>query len=200
MKEEGPSGGLACTLRGKWTTGSAWALGAYVAAILVTLPVLPLLWIPLRDQFGAVAERSLTVFLVLLGLAIGVGFLRRSLSWKASPLLLAAAGIYGWFLWILENPVEKVHFAEYGFLSYFSFRYFQARGHASNENEGEKHLGSKDRRALRIRALALVFSVGLLDEFIQYLLPNRFGDLRDVGFNWLAGLLGLVVSEKWDGL
>ena len=197
MKEERPSSELTYTLRGKWTTGSAWILGAYVAAILVTLPVLPLLWIPLRDQFGATAERSLTAFLVLLGLAIGLGFLRRSLSWKASPLLLASAGIYGWFLWILENPVEKVHFAEYGFLSHFSLRYFQARGHAFNE--GEKHPGSKDRRALRIRALTLVFSVGLLDELIQYLLPNRFGDPRDVGFNWLAGLLGLVVSEKWDG-
>ena len=192
-------GGTTYPRMGKRTAGAAWALGAYVGAILTTLPVLPLLWVPIRDRFGSTAERSLTALLVLLGLTIGLGLIRRPLSSRASLLLLGVAIVYGWFLWALENPVEKVHLAEYGFLSHLSLRYLGARGARSTGlGLGRPH-GREDRWGLRARALALVFSVGLLDEFIQYFLPNRYGDLRDVGLNWLAGLLALVVSEVWDG-
>jgi VanZ family protein len=37
----------------------------------------------------------------------------------------------------------------------------------------------------------LVFIIGLVDEFIQWLLPNRVGDLRDVAMNTIGGLLGI---------
>ena len=47
---------------------------------------------------------------------------------------------------------------------------------------------------MRTATVGLAASVGLLDEAIQYLLPNRFGDIRDVGFNLLAGVMGLVIT------
>jgi len=39
----------------------------------------------------------------------------------------------------------------------------------------------------------LAAATGYVDEAIQYFLPNRVYDLRDVGFNALAGFGGIVV-------
>ena len=47
----------------------------------------------------------------------------------------------------------------------------------------------------RAATLGLAGAVGLLDEGIQFFLPNRYEDLRDVGFNLLAAGMGLVVTE-----
>ena len=47
--------------------------------------------------------------------------------------------------------------------------------------------------------------LGLLDEGIQAILPNRFFDLRDVRFNALAGLMAIPASlalaraRRWRG-
>ena len=42
--------------------------------------------------------------------------------------------------------------------------------------------------------LGFVCAVGAVDELIQWGLPNRVGDWRDVGFNSAAGLLGTLVG------
>ncbi len=44
---------------------------------------------------------------------------------------------------------------------------------------------------LTVVATALL---GLLDEGIQVLIPNRVFDIRDVGFNALAGLIAVAAS------
>lgn len=43
------------------------------------------------------------------------------------------------------------------------------------------------------------FFVGLLDEMIQYILPNRIYDFRDVIINWASSFLatGLVFGVTW---
>ena len=38
-------------------------------------------------------------------------------------------------------------------------------------------------------------SVGLVDEIIQWFLPNRYGDMRDVVMNSLGGISGLWLGQ-----
>ena len=41
----------------------------------------------------------------------------------------------------------------------------------------------------------LIVSVGLVDEIIQWFLPNRYGDIRDVVMNSLGGVSGLWLGQ-----
>ena len=41
----------------------------------------------------------------------------------------------------------------------------------------------------------LIVSVGLVDEIIQWYLPNRYGDIRDVMMNSLGGISGLWLGQ-----
>ncbi|MFQ5691502.1 MAG: VanZ family protein [Nitrospinota bacterium] len=160
-----------------------------MALILATLPLMPPLWASIRVGFGPPAIISLSALVALGGLWV----LLRALAVREnrSPLrALTLAGcllIFGYFLWLLENPVEEVHFLEYGLLGYLGFFCLRTTW------------GGLGIWGLRAGTLGLTAAVGLLDEGIQYWLPNRFWDIRDVGFNVLAGLLGLVVTELLQG-
>ncbi|MBI2880416.1 MAG: VanZ family protein [Candidatus Tectomicrobia bacterium] len=146
---------------------------------------MPVLWVPIRDGIGRPAPLILSTLTVLGGAWVlwKVLAVRENRTPLRGLALGGCALIFGFFIWKLENPVEEVHFFEYGFLSYLAFHTLRS----TRETQG-----IWTRRAW---TLALNFAVGLADEGIQSLLPNRFGDIRDVGFNLLAGLLGLVVTE-----
>jgi len=48
-----------------------------------------------------------------------------------------------------------------------------------------------------IISVFIIFLAGAVDEIIQYFLPNRVGDIRDVFFNFVGGLLGLWVGYAY---
>lgn len=80
--------------------------------------------------------------------------------------------------YLIVAPEERIHFIEYGMLSLFFFRAFSF-------DIRKKWLNY----ALTLSAVSLV---GYLDEVVQYILPNRVYDIRDVGLNSLAGFLMLI--------
>lgn len=82
-------------------------------------------------------------------------------------------------LWLfhLERPEERLHFVEYGILGILAFKAF---------GKGFKKV---------MIAILFVLLIGTLDEIIQFILPNRVGDIRDVIFNAIGGSLGV-----WMGL
>jgi glycopeptide antibiotics resistance protein len=89
--------------------------------------------------------------------------------------ILGVAAIYVYFtLRLWKNPEESVHFLEYGLLSYFAYSALTC------------HV--KDITVFFSASLLVLF-VGTLDEIIQWLVPGRFWDIRDVGFNFLGGVL-----------
>ncbi|MEK7197011.1 MAG: VanZ family protein [Thermodesulfovibrionales bacterium] len=92
-----------------------------------------------------------------------------------TPLIAALIFIYQ-----MERPEERVHFLEYGILGFLV---------STATGTGSRHL---------IRALLLIVLIGSVDEFIQLLLPNRVGDLRDVLMNATGGVLGLWVEKFWS--
>jgi VanZ family protein len=76
-----------------------------------------------------------------------------------------------------------VHFLQYGVLAgvlYLALRVRAAR------------LGSPRRWSAATIAALLTALVGWGDEGIQALVPSRVYDLRDVGFNALAGILAVL--------
>ncbi len=94
-------------------------------------------------------------------------------------LLFLTAVMYGaFFLW-LEIPEERVHLVEYGFLAFLIFRAVVPDG--------------GNARAYTI-AFVLTALFGWGDEGIQYLLPNRYYQFKDVLLNALSGGMGLWMT------
>lgn len=93
-------------------------------------------------------------------------------------LLVGGAAVYALVVWPMESPEEKLHFIEYGAVAVL---WFLAWPRAWST-------------PVRFVCSALsTLACGWLDEGIQALLPTRHYDLRDVGFNALAGLIALTL-------
>jgi VanZ family protein len=80
----------------------------------------------------------------------------------------------------LEVPEERIHFLEYGVLALLA-------RHALATHHGPvgQYAG----------AWIFATAAGWVDELIQYVLPSRVYDLRDVVINSLAALLALAADE-----
>lgn len=76
------------------------------------------------------------------------------------------------------TPAEKVHFLEYGLLGLLLCKALSY------------HIQNK---LAYLVALLGVYLVGSMDEGIQWALPNRVGDYRDIWLNLLAGGLAIVL-------
>ena len=76
------------------------------------------------------------------------------------------------------DVVERFHLVEYGALTWLYYRAWHARG---------------DVTSLVFPALA-TFMVGIFDEGLQWLVPARVGELRDVLLNGVSIACGLVFS------
>ncbi|MDY6933632.1 MAG: VanZ family protein [Spirochaetota bacterium] len=74
--------------------------------------------------------------------------------------------------------VEKLHFVEYGILSYLIY------------NSLTEQLSS---RLIYPVSFIILTIIGWVDEIIQYYLPDRFYDIRDVCLNSLSGCLILIL-------
>ncbi len=80
----------------------------------------------------------------------------------------------------LERPEERIHFIQYGILGFIVYKGF----------ESVKTLKP-------VLVGGFIVMVGTVDEIIQWFLPNRVGDLRDVLFNSVGGLLGTWFAKVY---
>jgi VanZ family protein len=98
--------------------------------------------------------------------------------------LLLCGFLYSYFTLILKkHPEEAVHFLEYGLLSYLLFNALSKRIHD---------------KTIYITSVLCVFFIGTLDEFIQWMIPERFWGFRDIGINTLAG--AILMLGVWKGI
>lgn len=98
--------------------------------------------------------------------------------------LTIITGLYVYFtLKLWKVPVEAIHFLEYGLLGFFLFRAFR--------------LTTKD-KSIYLSAFLFGSLVGILDEIIQWMVPLRYWDIRDVGLNALS--TALFQAALWRGI
>lgn len=91
--------------------------------------------------------------------------------------LFAAVCVYTVLIAKVRLAEEKIHFIEYGLLGFLVYRALVV------DIKGWQ---------VYLLSLLLVFTLGWIDEGIQYLLPNRVYDIRDVVMNGVGGAIGLV--------
>ncbi len=151
-------------------------------SLLLSAWLITLLCIPLFSFFG----RTLQLYLLsqvsgetlgkymgflLAGFIVGYGItlLRSGLHPHVWHLLWIVVLLF--FLFRNIPYVEKVHVVIFGLLGFLSQKLFTAKA-----------------------SFIICASLSLLDEVFQYFLPNRVGDIRDVGINLFSAILGLFLA------
>ena len=166
-----------------------WVSYSYVIGwtlfIYVTIPLVRAFQKFIYGTVGKSAFGYFVLVVVAAGLVWSVFYLKRKRVGIKNYLWLAGVtGLYTYFtikLW--DIPEEAVHFVEYGVLSYFVYK---ALFH-------------------HVRDVTIYFSVafiilflGTIDEIIQWIVPDRFWDFKDVWLNFLSG--ALFQLGVWKGI
>ena len=170
---------------GAMTYWRRWAaFGLWAVVVFAAVPYANDIQGWISDQLGQQALRLfLTALLLGLTVTFAVRLVRRRdrndvrrLVWLSGLALLAFA-----LMWRLEVDAEPAHLALYGILGWLAFRALACHYRDSG---------------IYLAAAALTIIVGNLDEIFQWLLPQRFWDLGDVGLNASAAIMAQLVIWK----
>jgi len=153
-------------------------LFVYIFLIYVSLPVAPGLWRRFTSYTGNFADYFAAITLAAFGLFVIFYLASNRKGIRSFIWLVILASAYAIGLSRLKLPIERIHFIEYSLLSILLFRVLRHN--------------IRDKSIYIWTALA-VFCLGLLDEGIQHVLPNRVYNTRDVIVNGVAGILGLLL-------
>jgi arylsulfatase A-like enzyme len=151
----------------------------YTGMIFATLSHLPLVWRTLWSLTKGRIDYTGTGVTVLAGVGF-LGFLFARCR-RILPFLICfpVLGLYAYLLMELgRSPAERFHLAEYGVLSLLLFRAIRI----DMPNTEAYLLG-----------WGLAAALGCVDEGVQYLLPNRVFEWKDMGLNFLSSGLGMTV-------
>jgi len=160
-------------------------IGGYILFIYASLPFMRDFVIFIYESIGKeslhIGINLLLIIFSILPIAFSLKKKSKpvkSLVWIAVPLLAVLIVIFS-----MERPEERVHFIEYGVLGLLVI--------LTRPKVSGLQLGI---------AVGFVFAVGIIDELIQWVLPSRVGDLRDVIMNGVAGALGVWIGRTlfWD--
>lgn len=168
------------------------AAGGLLAAIYLMVAWVRPVSDALRD-LGVLRGTMIGAFLAVAAV-IGWALARTRPGWRELAALVPFALFYLVVLATMERAEEAFHFVEYGALAALLYGALAAR---RLETWPEAWA---ERRALVLPALGAVLltaGAGWIDEGIQALLPERYYDLRDVGFNALAGALAAAAITVW---
>jgi hypothetical protein len=156
------------------------------AALILSAPFMGLL----RTWLGDVFKGSFVTFMAgAIGTAVAVVAIvalvrirtHRVVRFTAIGLAVAAALAYSRAMttgWPEVDIVERVHFVEYGVITFLFYRAWRP---------------AADISVIALPILAGIV-VGTLEEWFQWFIPNRVGELRDIALNLVAVVCGLVVS------
>ncbi len=152
-----------------WVGAAACLLAIYTAIFFARSVV---------DFLRARGELRVAVFAVfaLAGAVVLWRVARSRPGWRELVAVAASGILYVLVLSRLERHEERLHFVEYGL--------FAGLVEAALRERGFKWPG--------LAAVLVTLGAGWIDEGIQFLVPERIYDLRDVGFNAVAGLLAVV--------
>ncbi len=158
-----------------------WTL-VIVVAIYSTLGLQGKMAALLRDLDLLV---SIYIFLlIIMVLAIISSGLKRRIGRFEIWVILGIMAVYGMLMVrLFLSPEERTHLFEYGLVGVLIYQ-------ALLERKRNVH----GHWSPAVIAILMAGLLGWLDEGIQAILPNRVYDIRDVGFNALAGLMAILAS------
>ena len=126
----------------------------------------------IRDSLTTLAL-TISFFLIL-----SVWIFKKKYETKKFLLIISPLLLLTYLSISLDVWVERIHFVEYAFLGL---------------------LISRTIKVINLRGIiytgSLVTLIGSVDEIIQWFLPNRVGDMRDVFMNSVGGLSGLWLGR-----
>ena len=151
----------------------------YVLFIYVSLPFFPAFISVLRDFISKEALNLLSLVLsISFFLLLSVWIYNKKYKLNQFLLIISPLLLLTYLSLSLDVWVERIHFIEYAVL------------------------GLLISRAVNVRTLheiistcGLIILIGVVDEIIQWFLPNRVGDMRDVIMNSVGGLSGLWLGR-----
>ena len=157
-----------------------WVLNlVYVLFIYVSLPFFPSFISVLRNFISKELLNLLSLVVsISFFLLLSVWIYNKKYKAKQFLLIISPLLLLTYLSLSLDVWVERIHFIEYAVL------------------------GLLISRAVNVRTLhgiiytsCLVTLIGAVDEIIQWFLPNRVGDMRDVFMNSVGGLSGLWLGR-----
>jgi hypothetical protein len=166
------------------------AVALAVAAIFLSLYPLQFFLDFLRAR--NLLRLSIAALFVATAIAVVAWMFRRRARWREWAVLSLSLGAYALFARSLSVIQERLHLVEYGALALL----FSA---AFGERRSARGLAPAP-GAAAIAAFVATSAVGLADELVQGILPNRQYDLRDVGFNALAAAMALATAAALDAV
>ena len=161
-----------------WAAVLAWSF-----VVWLTVPVAPAGrdWVEARWGREAFTVGSIAVALAI-GIACLVYLYRRRLGAAGYLWIIAVTSVFAGFAWWLRPiPEEAVHLIEYAVLGGLAYR---ALVHHVRD------------QTIFVTAALVGAVVGVLDEGLQWVAPNRYWTLSDIWINWAAsGLAQLGIAK-----
>lgn len=151
---------------------------AIVVAIYASLGLAGELASALRDR--DILSDAIWVGLFLIAATVVALTLKTRVGGAEIGVALGVVAVYLIVLTRMGLPEERSHIIEYSVVAAFIYEALIERA-----NNG------RNVPMPALIALVATASIGALDELIQLLLPNRVFDVRDIGFNALAGMMAI---------
>ncbi|MCK0146536.1 VanZ family protein [Arenibacter sp. F26102] len=131
-----------------------------------------------------IIEQSTFYFFLVLILAFIFSGLKSSRKRLEYWIYAGVIAVYGTALLRMDLTItECSHMIEYGLLSILIYEALVERG-----------LNGANIKLPIITSIVAAGTIGLLDECIQYFLSYRVFDIVDIGFNYLASALGVLIN------
>ncbi len=153
------------------------AVALWIVTLFFTIPIARALQGVVRESLGSSSFGYFVITVVIFSTVVVLYKIRERLSLKSSSfwwLLVCATVLIAYTIRLWDNPVEAVHFVQYGILTILAFLAL-----------GCRHKNSW----VYLAAFLVTVIVGIIDEGIQWLVPNRIWGLSDIGINSLSALI-----------
>ena len=136
----------------------------------------------LKNLLGTSFSLWMNGVLAMVGVTLVTFFwIHRAMNRRQWMMLLGVYLAVAIFVGQMSIPEERVHLLEYAGLGFLIVSALQPR---------------LQNILLYNRALLLVFVIGIGDGLIQGMLPSRVFDFRDVLFNAIGGIAGIVIRSN----
>ena len=151
----------------------------YVLFIYISLPYFPVFVAFLKNYISKDTLNNLSLlFCISFFLVLSKWIYDKKYKFVQDIFIISPLLLLTYMSFSLDVWAERVHFIQYGLLGLLVSRAYK--------------IGTLK---ILLASGLFIMSVGLVDEIIQWFLPNRYGDIRDVVMNSLGGVSGLWLGQ-----